>query len=279
MGKFEKKKAPKSRKGLLLGLIATVILAVLAAVFLFPGTGTEISGGTASETETPETAPEAASTEIPGGESPKDTDVEDSPSDDVSGQDIPAGKGVSYPLVLEEGRLTIESLFQFEGINPDCANREGDRIAAIIIRNTSEKYLESAELTLTLADGSNIAFAVTHLPAGKGALAFSLDNAELADNVECVGIKVQTAFGEPPVQEGLKVEADGLSVTVTNETQQTIEEIEVYCHGVFGLEYFGGITYVYTIAQLSPGQSETITAADCFLGLVEVVRFEAKEDK
>lgn len=262
MGKYERKKARKSRKGLVPGVLTAAILVALVAVLVSPGAA---PGGVSTDgAETGTTMPTAqpSQSEPSGGTQPPFTPE----------YIIGTGETVEFPLQLEDGKLEIDSLFQFEGVNPDCGNQEGDRIAAIIIRNTSGMYLKSAGILAELADGTQIRFSVFHLPAGKEVLAFSVDNAQLEDNMECIGLRVQAEFEQPQTRDGLSVSVDGMTITVTNETGNTISGIDVLCHGVFGERYFGGTAYTYKIAELPAGESAAIIATDCLLGVAEVVR-------
>ena len=266
MGKYERK---KTHKGLLLMLAAAVIVFVLGMVIL-----SGVPGPSAPGQEKQEAQPMIPTVQPPLTHPSGDTDSSAVP--EGSGSMAPA---VEFPLLLEEGKLVVESVFQFEGINPDCGNREGDKTAAIIIRNTSDQYLKSATVIAELQDGSEAVFSVTHVPAGKEILAFAVDNMQLKDNLDCADVRVQAEFQEAKLREGLGVSVDGLAITVTNETGGAMEEIEIFCHGVFGDRYFGGVTYVYKIEELSGGESTLITAVDCFLGAVDVVRTAANNEK
>jgi hypothetical protein len=148
-----------------------------------------------------------------------------------------------------------------------------------MLRNTSGQYLKSATILAVLGDGSRIVFSVSDLPAGKEMLAFSVGNALLADDYMCVTVKTEAVFEELGIPEGLSISADGTTVNVTNETQKEMTPIDIFCHGIFGESYCGGVTYVYTIENLAPGGSASITVTECVLGVVEVVRVAVEEEK
>lgn len=276
MGKYEKKNPRKQHKGVIIGLILVVLAAAFAAFVLprvslpwetepvhFETEGsdppmdmlmTENVGTTADNT-----APESETT---GGTSP--------------GNDAGA---VEFPHQLGDGALEIESLFQFDGINPDCGNREGEKIAAMMIRNVSGSYLKSASIRAVLDDGSEILFSVSDLPAGKTALAFSVDNAALEDDRECTAFRMDAVFEEQQSMEGLSVSVDGTAITLTNETGREMTQISIFCHGVLGDMYYGGVTYLYTIASLPAGESETVTVAECMIGVADVAGIGCIEEK
>ena len=82
---------------------------------------------------------------------------------------------------MEDGNLQVDSLFQYSGINPDCDGEMGDDIAALQVTNLSDRFVERAELTATLLDGTGLNFVITNVPAGQTVLAFAVDNAAYPD--------------------------------------------------------------------------------------------------
>lgn len=183
-----------------------------------------------------------------------------------------AVSAVTLPLSLEDGKLEIESLFQFDGINPDCDNRQGDNIASVLLKNTSELFLTEATIAIELSDGTKTSFTVTNLPAGKSAMAFAVDNAPMNDTVCCVGVSSSATWDSAMEPDGIAVSVDGVAITLTNLKDKDIPEVIVYCRAPFGEEYFGGITYEYKINDLPANGTATIEAIECIMGLAEVVR-------
>ena len=68
------------------------------------------------------------------------------------------------------------------------------------------------------------------------------------------------------------VEAEGISVTLTNLTDEDLAGLTVYCHCLFDGTYFGGSTYAYPVDGIPAGESVTIQAEECYLGEAAVVR-------
>lgn len=192
-------------------------------------------------------------------------------------QTLPA---LEYPLILEDGKLEIENLFQCDGMNPDCDYKEGKNVASLMLRNVSDAYLEEADITLTLVDGTVVRFHADDLPAGKTAMVFERSNASAEENAACADAVCTASWcGEIEVlPEDLPVSVDGVAVTVTNNTGHDISEVVIYCRCPMDEEYFGGIAYAYTINNLHANESATVEAEDCILGMTEVVRIAVKQE-
>lgn len=183
-----------------------------------------------------------------------------------------------FPVSLEDSKLELEAVFQYDGINPDCDNQEGMDIAAITLANTSGEYLKEALITVVKEDESKLDFVVNDLPAGRKAIAFSTENAAITEDevytdVEC---EAEWESTENDKTDQIEVSVEGIEVTLTNNTGEDIPELEVYCRSPLNEEYFGGIAYCYKINDFSAGETTTVEAADCILGMAEVVRIAIK---
>lgn len=255
MGKYEAKNAKrkKKRKARRSGgknvvlVLAILILAAALTLFVMPQVLYQLRG---------EEAAQNTETQLPA----EDGTIP-----------LPENR-VQFPVILEEGSIQVESLFQFEGVNPDADNQEAEDTAAIVLKNMSDRYLRQAEVTAVLADGTERSFAVTELPAGAAAIAFATDNASLPTADLCTDITAQTVFEDTPRQDGISVFVDGMTVTVTNTSAEDMNGMDVYYRDVFDDKYFGGKTYSCHIEHLSAGESTTFTAGESLLGVIEVVR-------
>lgn len=284
MGKYDKKRTRKNRKGLIIVfLLLAALFFAISMISKFQESERRVNQTNPPVTETQITQI-APSTEIqdfidtiPSVETVASEETQTPALVETVAPVVDSENMVIFPLLAVDGKLEIESLFQFEGFNPDCDNLDGDKIAAIIVRNLSDVYLTKANISVVLGDGAKISFAISDLPAGKSAVAFSTDNTELSNDFCCVNISTDAIFENVDPVDGLTVFVDGMMVTVTNNTASELNDIDVYCRGVFGDWYFGGISYIYTIDKLAAGESTTITAIDCILGEAEVVRVAANE--
>lgn len=253
MAKYLRKKKKKPIVWILI-LVAVILVLASAAVFIMPRVLYSLSGGEEDEVSL-QTEPKYS--EAIAVETTEET--------------VPT---VTFPLSLDDGRLEINSLFQFTGINPDCGNQDGTDIASIVLKNVSGMYLAEANISLTLLDGTQLNFTVTELPAGESAMAFSTENLSIPANAVCLSTGCEASYDPTAVTDSDQVtaSADGIRITLTNVSGQAISQIVVYCRDLLGDDYFGGTTYSYTVTDLPAGESTTVEATDCVLGMAEVIR-------
>lgn len=264
-GKFETKRKKKSRLMTGVLILAGLVLAAFLALYVMPQVLYRLSGeGNEPAAEQMET-PAESSGEILPAENPEETAPEE-PSEE-------SDPGVAYPVKLENGKLTLESLFHFEGMNPDCGMETGDNIAAIVLRNTSEDFLAEAKFVLELSDGSSVEFLVTNLPAGKHTMAFAPDNTQLEGDTVCVDASCSAVWSSmaEALPESVSVSVSGTTVTVTNHTGKDIPALTVYCRDPFSEGYFGGKAQEYIINNLSADAAAAVETMNSIMGMTEVV--------
>lgn len=266
----QKKRQKKTGTQIVLVVVLSVFLAALLMMFVVPQMLYRLSGQE-SDPELDVTEDIAATEDTESTEEAAGTE-ETLPQIAYSQEDV-----LDFPAKLEDTKLEIESLFSFSGINPDSGNQEGDDLATIMLKNTSEAYLEQAVIRATLLDGTECTFVVTDLPAGKSTMAFATGNEALAQEVSCVALSCEASFTELEPWDQLSVSTVGTTVTLQNNSGEDITNIDVYCRDVFGESYFGGITYKHTISSLPANQSATVDVTDSLLGMVEVVRIAINE--
>lgn len=245
MSKGEKRKSP-ARGGRIALIAGIVVVLVVVALFVMPRLLYSLRGGEAQGTET---------------------------------SDGQTAEGTALPLGLEDGKLLLENVLQFDGINPDCNNESGSNIAAISLTNQSDTYLRQAEISVTTADGTVLHFVAADVPAGKSIMAFATDNTSLQTGAVVADVTCQAEFDpDASLNTGLvETTVDGTRITVKNMADTALENLVVYCHCTLGDQYFGGIAYSYMINTLAVGETAELDAADCILGLAEVVRITVNE--
>lgn len=184
-----------------------------------------------------------------------------------------------FPVLLEDGMLTVQSIFQYSGMNPDAALEFGENIAGLQLVNTSEQHLTQAEITALLDDGTALTFLVEDVAPGMTVMAFSPEQGVLDDSARCVEIWGDAEFedGDPLHSDLVNIRVEGMAVTVTNVSGMDLTDLAIICHGLLDGNSFGGTAYTYRITSLSAGASATIYATDCILGMAQVTRVELGE--
>ena len=252
MGKYTRKKEKKSGIKIAALIVCGLVLTAVLILYVMPRVLYSLSGE--AETQVTEQNELLADT-IPA---------------ETTGETIP---GVEYPVELEDGRLILTSLFQFEGLNPDSNMESGNDIASVTLQNVSGDFLAEARLALELADGSTVEFHVTNLPAGREVMAFAVDNTQLDGDWRCVAVSCDAVWSTmaEAMPEAVTAVADGMTITVTNNTAQEILALTVYCRDPLDESYFGGKAQEYIVNNLPANGTVTAEALDSFLGLPEVV--------
>lgn len=253
--KYLKQKDKKPVNGLLIGLCVLTVLAVIfAVVYLNSRENTDpVLSENPSQEQTQASETEASTAE--------------------TGPQYPA---LSLPYSLEDGKLRVESFFQFSGFNPDKNDEEGEDVAAVLLTNTSREHLTSVTLAVVTTDGSVVTFTARDIPSGMSVMVFEQGNTAVANDITCSQIACKASFeAEKPVMaDQVEISVDGTQITVRNISGEDLSQLTVYYHSVLDQSYYGGITYQYTIDSLRAGESALVDAWECFLGLTDVVRVE-----
>lgn len=252
-GKYEKKKKSPRKRIWPLFLIVVLLAAVVAVLVI-----------RSVLLEKKEEAPAAAST----------AQVETTAATEAASEatTVPTEPGIGMPYALADGRLEIESVFRYSGANPDCNWEEGSDTGAVVVRNVSDEYLKNLDLTIVLADGTELEFLISDLPAEKTVWAFECQNTTMQADMAVMDIRSTEEFlpDNGLVPDEVQVDVDGIAVTVTNLTEEALTDVVVTCRTVVDDIYFGGSAYGYSIEELPAGGSQTVEAFDCLLGVAEV---------
>ena len=181
---------------------------------------------------------------------------------------------INFPYELDGGNLVVNALFQSSVENPDCGNEYADDIASLEVVNQSGKYLESAQITLHTGDGTELYMVIEDVPANQKVWVFDNKNSSITNDVTCISINCKSDYLDevPLMADQITVNTDETTVTLKNQSGETLNGLTVKCHCLFDGVYYGGLTYSYPVDELSPGGSAVIEADDCFLGTADVVR-------
>lgn len=249
------KKKPRSTRVLLIICLLLVIVILLMTTWIArdlltgdrgaePSEPTSQSG---AETLSPETEPPV----------PEETKV------DVYMQ---------LPMLLEDGKLVLESLFQYTGLNPDAYWENGVNVGAVVLTNRSGQYLDKLDLAVTMSDGTVLNFLIQDLPPGKTVMAYELENVSYAVDVLIQNTECQAEFRENggPTSDDVAIEISGMDVILTNHSKLDLKNVRIVCHNAVEGVYFGGTAYAYSVESLRASETATVTAFDCFLGELDV---------
>ncbi len=182
--------------------------------------------------------------------------------------------GLTFPYELEEGKLSIDSIFQFTGFNPDNDDAEGENIAALTVINQSDQHLASAEIKVKLENGEELTFEITDVPAGQKVMVFEKDNKVFELDDICEEITDTATFEDNTdlMEDSISINVEETTVTLTNNSGEDLTDLLLHCHCLIDDSYFGGLTYIYPIDSVLAGQSVTVQADDCYLGEAAAVR-------
>ena len=217
------------------------------------------------------TEPPAVIQTQPAGTRP----VETEPEQTVAPTEAPE----IFPVLLEDGMLTVQSMFQFSGMNPDADLQFGENIAGLQLVNTSDRHLTVAELAAVLEDGTILSFRAEDVAPGMTVMAFSLEHGSVEDPDRCVEVYGYAEFeeGDPLRSDLVGIQVEGVEITVKNVSGMDLTNLDIICHGLLDGSAFGGRAYTYRITSLASGGSTTVYALDCILGMTQVTRVEPGE--
>ena len=224
------------------------------------------------QTEPPVTTePPAIIQTQPAGTRPAETE----PEQTVAPTEAPE----IFPVLLEDGMLTVQSMFQFSGMNPDADLQFGENIAGLQLVNTSDRHLTVAELAAVLEDGTILSFRAEDVAPGMTVMAFSLEHGSVEDPDRCVEVYGYAEFeeGDPLRSDLVEIQVEGVEITVKNVSGMDLTNLDIICHGLLDGSAFGGRAYTYRITSLASGGSTTVYALDCILGMTQVTRVELGE--
>ena len=253
-------------------LLAVVLLACAVGLFIYNRNNTQSK-------ETENTAETAEGTEKADSE---DTDAEapaasaaDTPEDSEDSEEEAETEdtGLMFPHTVDGENLEIGSLFQYSGPNPDCGNEQGEDVGSIQLTNKSGKYLETADITINLANGIAYVFHVEGLPDGKTVLALDTTNQTYDGKSGAADIEAETAYSENASlkEDALSVSNDEEGIHLTNISGEELKNINVKYHCDMDDMYFGGLCYEGTVESLAAGEDTVLDTSECHMGEAAVV--------
>lgn len=194
----------------------------------------------------------------------------------TGGQSTEKEQEVQFPYELEDGKVEVLSLFQSSISNPDSDGSYVENLASLEVVNRSEEHLQEATIVITLDDGEKLTFVLEEVPAGKTVWAFEVNNKCYKTEQKSRKVECEATFTEKTIllEEQLCVEAEDTLVSVTNISNEILENLELEFHCLFDEVYYGGKTYKYQIDTIKVEEKASMDVWECYLGIAEIVKIK-----
>ncbi len=169
--------------------------------------------------------------------------------------------------VLDEYRLnsdlTIERAVSWSGSYVEDGTDEAvSGVFALVLKNTSSRTLQYAELTVTCGN-ETYRFTLSTVPAGQSVLVQEAGRKPMPEDLTdaAAELTLYTDFSETPdlCPDVFEVYVDGNQITVKNKGNQDAGDVYVYYKTFADDQYLGGITYRAKIDRIAGGESGSIT--------------------
>ena len=170
---------------------------------------------------------------------------------------------LALPRDLGSG-LTLQAVLPFSGPNVDADGAESDQLATIIVQNDGGMAVGAADITLTCEDGAELRFRVNSAQY-------------TGENRVCAASAEVEPDGSLSVDYRVSVMVQDGGLVLVNMTEDTLHNVTVRYRTDTGGTYFGGLSYTATVEELAPGASQTVLAAECYMGLPSVIAVSADE--
>ena len=155
----------------------------------------------------------------------------------------------------------------------DAQNEECEDVASLQLKNNSDQYLEKAEISVELTDGTAFSFEVEDIPAGKSVMAFDTANTAYDGKTGVALIDAMTTYSSDAglKETDVKITSDDNGVQLENISGDVLANLKIKYHCVMDDMYFGGISSETEVAGLAAGETTTVDTSESILGDAEVV--------
>ena len=244
----------KNRLWILLIVVIVVLLGIVIAIN---------QGGHEQEPSTEQTDENETVDDVQTAET---NEEETEPSEETD-------TGLEFPYLLDDDKIQIDSLFQYSGINMDAQNEECEDVASLQLKNNSDQYLEKAEISVELTDGTAFSFEVEDVPASKSVMAFDTANTVYDGKTGVALINAATTYSSDAglKETDVKIISDDNGVQMENISGNALANLKIKYHCVMDDMYFGGISSETEVAGLAAGETTTVDTSESILGDAEVV--------
>ena len=183
-------------------------------------------------------------------------------------------KKMTFPYDLDDGKLTVQSIFQSSIDNPDCHDKYEDDIASLEIVNNSDQLLKEADITVETDDGT-LTFHIESLPAKETMWVFESKNQSIDLEEAYYDMSIDSQYTDQSLLVNdldISLQDYQTEVTVTNKTSKDIQNISIDFHTKFEGVLYGGKTYNHQISQLKANESVKVNVIETFMGTPEAVQ-------
>lgn len=192
------------------------------------------------------------------------------------------GKKVSSNFKVDDAAITIQRINGYSGIFiEDGSDKEVKNVAAIEVKNTSNKPLEFAQIQLY--NGSKkLVFDVSTLPANSSAVVMEKNKASF-NSSKGVTYGGTTAGYVNSLEKAYSIKCKKVKnngIEVTNTSSKNIPCVRVFYKYKSSEGYYvGGITYTAKVEDLKAGASQTIYPSHFASGGGEIMMVKAYNSK
>ena len=175
---------------------------------------------------------------------------------------------------LSDSNLIIEKVGSYTGnYLEDGSDEPIEKVAAIIISNTSDKMLQVGDITFKVSDKENATFRVTNLLPHTSALVLESNKRKYSDKDDYSYGTVVNAYLDDPdlLEDKFEVIKENGNLKLKNKTDKTYKKVYVYYKYVqSGGAFMGGITYRVPFENIE-GKKTVTSVANHFSANTSVI--------
>ncbi len=187
------------------------------------------------------------------------------------------GASLKLPFRIEGTPLVVVDRVCYDGpFGENGSDREVVNVAAVLIRNTQQVTVASAEVVLTQCNGLQ-KYRFTMLPPG-GVLLVPECDGQTYNTESYIGSACTFSMGEMQEFGCVAQITSGDRIAVTNTSTNVVKLLTVYYKTYdpqMGM-YLGGITYQATAENIQPGEQRIVDAYHVAYGYTKVVGVKQK---
>ena len=189
-------------------------------------------------------------------------------------KDISKGEKETDKVELSDSNLIIEKVGSYTGnYLEDGSDEPIEKVAAIIISNTSDKMLQVGDITFKVSDKENATFRVTNLLPHTSALVLESNKRKYSDKDDYSYGTVVNAYLDAPdlLEDKFEVIKENGNLKLKNKTDKTYKKVYVYYKYVqSGGAFMGGITYRVPFENIE-GKKTVTSVANHFSANTSVI--------